>query len=86
MSRDPSNSLVWFTKGLIQFKQGYYEDSLKNLGVSIELAPTFPDAWHYKGIVLTYLERNDEANIAFENSKELGYQEANIVIPSAKEL
>ena len=83
---DPSNSKAWYTKGLILIRQGNYENALKSLSVSTELASAFADAWHYKGIDLKYLGRNDEADIALNNSEKLGYTANIIVIPTTTEL
>jgi tetratricopeptide (TPR) repeat protein len=82
---DPSNYKAWYTKGIILIRQGYYEDALKSLSVSIGLAPAFADAWYYKGVVLQCLGRDDEAIIASNNSKILGYTNT-IAIPPTKEL
>ena len=58
--------------GLALYEQGKYEEALERLEEALTLNPDLGEAWQNKGLVLEKLDRQKEAEEAFQRARALG--------------
>ena len=67
---------VWYNRAGLLASQGKSDEALDALNRAIELNPEHADAWHDKGMILeVLLGRQAEAEEAYAEARELGYEE-----------
>jgi len=73
VEQNPKDHYAWSDKGRAFGLLGAYNESISAFDEAIRLDPNYAEAWHFKGVTLKALGRNEEANAAFAKAKELGY-------------
>ena len=68
---DPLNSTVNTVLGATLYYERRYEDAVDELAKSIELDPSFPVAYYYRGRAFMALGRHAEAQAALERAGEM---------------
>jgi tetratricopeptide (TPR) repeat protein len=71
LAPDATIQKLWFSKGKVLTKQGYYEAALASFDASIKLQPNHCKSWVFRGIALTYLEQYRAALASFERALEI---------------
>lgn len=73
-SIDPEYEMAWKMKGVILTSElSRNEEANAALDRALEINPSDPLTWMAKGSALAALDRQDEAEAAYEKAKELGY-------------
>jgi TolB-like protein/Flp pilus assembly protein TadD len=76
---DPLNSTVTTVLGATLYYERRYEDAVDELSKSIELDPSFPVAYYYRGRAFMALGRHTEAQAALERAGEVMGQSATVM-------
>ena len=71
LALDDKDPVAYFAAGRIHMMQGQHDDSIASLETSIELNPSFAQAYHGLGMALTLAGRIDEAKAALIMSERL---------------
>ncbi|MDD2837043.1 MAG: tetratricopeptide repeat protein, partial [Methanothrix sp.] len=75
LDKDNKSAYAWFWKGEALRGLGRYQESLESYDHALEIGPEKAiSARRGKGFVLKSLSRDSEADAAFAEAKELGYQ------------
>ena len=72
---DPTNSVVWYNKGIALKAKERYNEALRAYDKAIEFAPLKLDAWNNKGKLLTIREKYDEAIKAYSKAIDINPQD-----------
>jgi tetratricopeptide (TPR) repeat protein len=62
---------LWFARGKILTKQGYYESALTSFDAALRFQSNHHQTWVFRGVVLTHLQRYKSALVSFERALEL---------------
>jgi tetratricopeptide (TPR) repeat protein len=62
---------LWFAKGKVLTKQGYYEAALTSFDAALKIQPDHCKSWVFRGIVLTHLEQYKSALASLDRALEL---------------
>lgn len=65
----------WFKKGQELTANHFYEEAITAYDIAIQMNPENAEAWYYIGEAFKALGRTTDAEAAFENAEQLGYQE-----------
>jgi tetratricopeptide (TPR) repeat protein len=76
LEKDINNSETWAAKAEILCSLRLYELALRCCDRSLAINPDNALTWLTKGIALNKLGRHDEAEVALDKAKELGYKSA----------
>jgi tetratricopeptide (TPR) repeat protein len=64
----------WCGKGLALYNLGMYDEAIRSNDKAIAINPSYAMAWYNKGLALKKVNRIEEAEIAFAEARELGYE------------
>lgn len=69
VSSDPTNATAWCIRAMY-YNDYYnqYDKAMESCDKALELDPEYGLAWFVKGIILTNMNRTDEAALCFENA------------------
>ena len=70
---NPDKAIAYYYRGLAHYQKNEYDNAIRDLNEAILLEPSDPTAYYYRGFI--YLEQGKEAQaqVDFENAKQLGY-------------
>ena len=69
---DPKNeALQPFQQGVVAFREGRYPVAIEQFTQAIQLAPTFAEVYHDRGLAFANLRRDDDATFNLVKASEL---------------
>ena len=72
VASDPKNeALQQFQQGIVSFREGRYPAAIEQFTQAIQLAPTFAEIYHDRGLAFANLRRDDDATFNLVKASEL---------------
>ncbi|WP_437178581.1 tetratricopeptide repeat protein [Methanoculleus methanifontis] len=66
---DPDNAEAWCIRGMYYNNyHNQYAEAMESCNRALELDPEYGLAWYLKGVILTNMNKTDEAAACFENA------------------
>src|SRR5262249_4947285 len=68
-----SEAMLYYQRGLSYYHGAQYPLAINAFNQAIRLAPGFANAYYYRGLCYREQGKESEAEIDFDNAKQLGY-------------
>ncbi|BBL68595.1 tetratricopeptide repeat protein [Methanoculleus chikugoensis] len=69
VAAEPNNAEAWCIRGMYYNNyHNQYAEALESCNRALELDPEYGLAWYLKGVILTNMNKTDEAAACFENA------------------
>lgn len=69
VAAEPDNAEAWCIRGMYyNDNYGQYAEAMESCNKALELDPEYGLAWYLKGVILTNMNKTDEAAACFENA------------------
>ena len=76
-SEQKGEALQQFQQGIVAFREGRYPAAIEQFTQAIQLAPTFAEVYHDRGLAFANLRRDDDATFNLVKASELYLERGN---------